>query len=59
MDFSIAKVIDTLRTMAGSRWYVAPEVQQNGKQTRGSTITFVKCLEELPSKAKKAVIWQH
>ena len=32
-DFGIAKVVDTSRTMAGSKWYAAPEVRQNGEQT--------------------------
>ncbi|KAF4637559.1 hypothetical protein G7Y89_g541 [Cudoniella acicularis] len=43
-DFGIAKVVDTSRTIAGSKWYVAPEVRQN---------------EELPPEAEREVTWQH
>ncbi len=63
-DFGIAKVVDTSRTMAGSRWYVAPEVRQNGEQTPkvdiyGLGITFVECLVKLPSETERDVTWQH
>jgi serine/threonine protein kinase len=63
-DFGIAKVVDTLRTMAGSKWYAAPEVRQNGEQTPkvdiyGLGITFVECLEKLPPEAEREVTWQH
>ncbi|CZR52893.1 uncharacterized protein PAC_02770 [Phialocephala subalpina] len=63
-DFGIAKVVDTSRTMAGSRWYVAPEVRHNGEQTPkvdiyGLGITFVECLVKLPPEAEREVTWQH
>ena len=50
--------------MAGSRWYVAPEVRQNGEQTPkvdiyGLGITFVECLVKLPSETEREVTWQH
>jgi serine/threonine protein kinase len=32
-NFGIAKVMDSSRIMAGTRWYTAPEVQSNGDQT--------------------------
>jgi serine/threonine protein kinase len=62
--FGIAKVVDTSRTMAGSKWYVAPEVRHNGEQTPkvdiyGLGITFVECLVKLPSEVDREVIWQH
>ncbi|KAH8598513.1 kinase-like domain-containing protein [Bisporella sp. PMI_857] len=64
MDFSIAKVVDTSRTIAGSKWYVAPEVQQNGEHTPKVNIyelgvTVVECLVKLPSEAEREVTWQH
>jgi serine/threonine protein kinase len=62
-DFDIAKVVDTSRTMAGSKWYVAPEVWQNGEQKKvdiyGLGITFMECLEEFLPEAEREVIWQH
>jgi serine/threonine protein kinase len=63
-DFGIAKVVDTSRTMAGSNWYVAPEVRQNGEQTPkvdiyGLGITFVECLEEFLPETEREIIWQH
>lgn len=63
-DFGIAKVVDPSKTMAGSRWYVAPEVRQNGEQTPkvdiyGLGITFVECLVKLPSEVERDVTWHH
>lgn len=63
-DFGIAKVVDTSKTMAGSRWHVAPEVRQNDEQTPsvdiyGLGITFAECLEKLPPEAEREVTWQH
>jgi len=63
-DFGIAKVVDTSKTMVGSRWYVAPEVLLNGEQTPkvdiyGLGITLVECLNKLPSEAERMSIWRH
>jgi serine/threonine protein kinase len=63
-DFGIAKVVDTSRTMAGSKWYVAPEVLQNREQTPkvdiyGLGVTFVECLKGFPPDAEREVIWQN
>ena len=57
-DFGIAKVVDTSRTMAGLKWYVAPE-QTPKVDIYGLGITFVECLEEFPPEAEGEVIWQH
>ena len=50
--------------MAGSRWYVAPEVRHNGEQTPKVDIyqlgiTFVEYLVKLPPEAEREVTWQH
>jgi serine/threonine protein kinase len=50
--------------MARSKWYMAPEVWQNGEQTPKVDIyrlgiTFVECLEEFPPEVEREVLWQH
>ena len=62
-DFGIAKTVDTSRTVAGTRRYLAPEIWQNGEQTPKVDIyqlgvTVVECLAGLPSEAERQVTWQ-
>ncbi|KAK3333601.1 kinase-like protein [Cercophora scortea] len=63
-DFGIAKVADTSRTMLGTKWYAAPEVQSGGEQTPKVDIyelgaTVVECLVRLPDEAKRSEMMQH
>ncbi|KAK3692872.1 kinase-like protein [Podospora appendiculata] len=64
MDFGIAKVVDTSRTMMGTRWYTAPEVHSGGEQTPKVDIyelgaTVVECLVKLPDKNERLTMVQH
>jgi serine/threonine protein kinase len=59
-DFGIAKVVNTSKTIIGTKWYIAPEVLEGGKQTPkvdiwGLGVTLVECLVTLPPEGERAI----